>query len=58
MNFEDRAGGFLGECILVILTTSLPIAIITSFIGVLVNFLVVGPVFSSDSSFYSIWQRS
>lgn len=54
INLENRAGGFLGECILVILSTSLPIAIITACVGVLVNFLVVGPVFSAEAIKFDI----
>jgi type III secretion protein U len=44
----SRLSGFLGQSLLVILQASLPIVIITSLIGVLVSFLVVGPVFSSE----------
>jgi len=44
----NRAGGYLAQCLMVILETSLPIVVITTLIGVLVSFLVVGPVFSSE----------
>jgi type III secretion protein U len=47
-NMERRLGGFLGQSLMVILEASLPIVVITSLIGVLVSFLVVGPVFSSE----------
>ncbi|MGH2638848.1 MAG: EscU/YscU/HrcU family type III secretion system export apparatus switch protein, partial [Rhabdochlamydiaceae bacterium] len=38
----------IGQSLTVILESSIPIAIITSMVGVLVGFLVVGPVFSSE----------
>ncbi len=47
-DFSSRVGGILGQCLYVILQSSLPIAIITAMVGVLVSFLVVGPVFSSE----------
>jgi type III secretion protein U len=47
-DMTNRAGGYLGQCLMIILETSLPIAVITSMVGVLVSFLVVGPVFSSE----------
>jgi len=45
--FSDRLHGYLAESMVVILNCSLPIAVVTAFVGVLVTFLVVGPVFSS-----------
>lgn len=48
IDLENRAGGYLGECLLVILNASFPIAVITALMGVLVNFLIIGPVFSSE----------
>ena len=47
-DLTNRAGGYLGQCLMVILETSLPIVAITSLVGILVSFLVVGPVFSSE----------
>jgi type III secretion protein U len=47
-DFSSRVPGLLGQSLLVILETSIPIAIVTSMVGVLVTFLVVGPVFSSE----------
>lgn len=47
-DMESRLGGFLGQSLMVIMQASLPIVIMTSLIGVLVSFLVVGPVFSSE----------
>ncbi|HEX2579694.1 MAG TPA: type III secretion system export apparatus subunit SctU [Rhabdochlamydiaceae bacterium] len=47
-DLTNRAGGYLAQCLVIILETSLPIVVITSLVGVLVSFLVVGPVFSSE----------
>ncbi len=47
-DFSSRIGGILGQSLLVILQSTLPIALITAFIGVLVTFLIVGPVFSGE----------
>lgn len=47
-DYGSRVGGLLAECMSVILASSLPIAIVTAMVGVLVSFLVVGPVFSSE----------
>ena len=47
-DFSSRVASLLGQSMLVILQASLPIAIITSMVGVLVTFLVVGPVFSGE----------
>jgi type III secretion protein U len=48
LDMTNRAGGYLGQCLQIILETSLPIIVITSMVGVLVSFLTVGPVFSSE----------
>ncbi len=47
-DIANRMGGYLGQCLMVILECSLPIVVITSLTGVLVSFLIVGPVFSSE----------
>jgi type III secretion protein U len=47
-DMTNRVGGYLGQCLMIILETSLPIVVITSMVGVLVSFLTVGPVFSSE----------
>ena len=47
-DFSSRIGGMLGQSLQVILESSIPIAIVTAMVGVLVTFLVVGPVFSSE----------
>jgi type III secretion protein U len=48
LDMANRAGGYLGQCLMVILSTSLPIAAVTAAMGMLVSFLIVGPVFSSE----------
>lgn len=45
----NRAGGMLNEVMTVIFSTSMPIMIVVSLIGVLVNFLIIGPVFSMEA---------
>lgn len=47
-DISTRIGGYFSESLMIILTTSLPIAVITAMVGLLVSFLVVGPVFSSE----------
>lgn len=45
----DRAGGFLNQAVQMIFTTSIPLMIIVSAVGVLVNFLIVGPMFAIEA---------
>jgi len=47
-NVEQTAGFYINEMMNIILVTSLPIAGLVAVIGVLVGFLVVGPVFSVE----------
>ncbi len=47
-DMQSRVGGYLAQCMMVILTCSLPIVVITSAVGALVSFLIVGPVFSAE----------
>lgn len=49
IDMENRAGGYLFQCIMVIFNCSLPISVVTALVGLLVNFLVIGPVFSSEA---------
>lgn len=44
----SKLGGYLIQALFVILSASLPIAVLTALVGLLVSFLVVGPVFSSE----------
>src|SRR3972149_7395359 len=48
-DLQSAAISVATEGIMVILLTSLPIAAITALVGVVVNFLVVGPVFSGEA---------
>ncbi len=45
----ESAGGLLDQMMKMILGLSLPVMITVSFVGVLVNFLVIGPVFSMEA---------
>ncbi len=47
-DFSSKITGILAQSLQVILESSVPIALVTAMIGVLVTFLVVGPVFSSE----------
>ncbi len=49
IDLPNRAGGFLSQCILVILSCSLPICVITALVGLLISFLIIGPVFSTEA---------
>ncbi len=46
INLQYSAGAYLQEAINVIMICSFPIVIIVSVVGVLVNFLIIGPLFS------------
>ncbi len=49
IDLANRAGGFLEEAMNVILNCSIPIVVITVCVGVLTNFLLVGPMFSTEA---------
>jgi type III secretion protein U len=48
-DFETRAPGYMMQTIQTILYTSLPVVTVVAIVGVLANFLVVGPVFSFEA---------
>jgi len=48
-DFVTKAPGYFYEALQVIMTCSFPIMIVVCFVGVLVSFLVVGPVFSFEA---------
>lgn len=49
IDLQHRAGTVLYQAMLVILETSFPIVVSVAVIGVIVNFLVVGPMFSFEA---------
>ncbi|MGD2169334.1 MAG: type III secretion system export apparatus subunit SctU [Chlamydiota bacterium] len=49
IDLSTKAGGILYEAILLIFATSVPIMIIVAVVGVLTNFLVIGPLFSFEA---------
>ncbi len=49
LDLQNRAGGYMAQCIMVIFTCSLPIMVITALTGVITGFLVVGPTFSMEA---------
>jgi type III secretion protein U len=48
-DLQHSAGGFLMQALTTILNCSLPIVIITSLVGILVNFIIVGPLFAPEA---------
>ncbi len=48
-DFVNRAPAYFGMAAEVIMTTSLPLMVVVCFVGVLVSFLVTGPVFSFEA---------
>ncbi len=48
-DLTNRAGSLLAEVMVLIFSTSMPIMVGVSAIGVLVNFLIIGPVFSMEA---------
>lgn len=49
VDLENRAGGYLSQCMMVIFNCSLPIMALTTMAGVLTSFLVTGPLFSFEA---------
>ena len=49
IDLQNRAPGIFSQAIQAIFNTSMPILVLTACIGVLVNFLIVGPVFSMEA---------
>jgi type III secretion protein U len=49
LNLENQAAAYFQDSMQVILNCSLPILVIVCIVGVIVNFLVVGPVFSLEA---------
>jgi type III secretion protein U len=49
LNLQYSAGAYLQEAINVIMICSFPIVVIVSFMGVIVNFLIIGPLFSFEA---------
>lgn len=56
IDISNRAGGFMYEAILTIFMTSVPIMIIVVCIGVLSNFLIIGPLFSLEAMKFQ-WKK-
>jgi type III secretion protein U len=46
MEMENKAAGYIAQAIDVINTSSIPLMLLVSIVGVVVNFLIVGPLFS------------
>ena len=48
-DLQNRAGGIFSQAIQVIFNTSMPILVLTSCVGLLTSFLIVGPMFSVEA---------
>ncbi len=48
-DLQNRAGSILTQAIMVIFNSSLPIVLVTTLVGLLVNFIIVGPMFSLEA---------
>lgn len=48
-DFSNKAGGYFGTAMEIILTTSLPVMVLVALVGVITSFLIVGPVFSFEA---------
>jgi type III secretion YscU/HrpY family protein len=49
IDMQNRAGGIFSQAIQVIFNTSMPIMVLTTCVGLLTNFLIVGPLFSAEA---------
>jgi type III secretion protein U len=49
IDMQNQASGIFSQAIQIIFTTSMPILVLTVCTGVLINFLVIGPVFSVEA---------
>ncbi len=49
IDLQNSAPGIFSQAIQVIFNTSMPIMVLTSCVGVLINFLIIGPVFSLEA---------
>lgn len=49
IDLQARAPGIFAEAIQIIFNTSMPILVLTACVGVLINFLIIGPLFSAEA---------
>ena len=49
IDLQNQAGNIFSAAIQVIFNTSMPILVVTSFVGMLTSFLIVGPMFSVEA---------
>jgi type III secretion protein U len=49
IDLQNRASSIIAQAIQVILNTSMPILLLTVCVGLLINFLIVGPMFSLEA---------
>ena len=53
-DFTNKAGSYFSAALYTILGSSLPIMVLVCFVGVLVNFLIIGPVFSFEAMKFNL----
>lgn len=53
-DFVTKAPGYFFQAFQIIMTTSFPLMVVVCFVGVLISFLVVGPVFSFEAMKFDI----
>jgi type III secretion protein U len=53
-DLTNRGGGYVAQALMVILNASLPIMLITTIVGLLVSFLIIGPVFSMEAMKFDV----
>lgn len=53
-DLTNRAGGYLGQALTIIMNCSLPIMALTTIVGILVSFLTVGPCFSMEAMKFDV----
>ena len=49
IDLQNRASGILNQAIMVIFNASFPVLVITSLVGLLIGFIIIGPVFSMEA---------
>jgi len=49
LDLQRTAGTYISQALIVILKSSLPVVILTTSIGLLVNFIIIGPLFAPEA---------
>ncbi len=54
IDLKEQGGSYVAQALIVILNCSIPVMGITALVGVLVSFLIVGPVFSMEAMKFDV----